>query len=46
MVWYPHLFKNFPQFVLIHKGFSIVNDAEADFSGIPLLFKDVIYLCL
>ena len=33
MVWYPHLFKNFPQFVLIHtvKGFSIVNEAEVDF---------------
>ena len=32
MVWYSHLFKNFPQFVLIHivKGFSIVNKAEVD----------------
>ena len=32
MVWYSHLFKNFPQFVLIHivKGFSIVNKAEID----------------
>ena len=30
MVWYFHLFKNFPQFVVIHtvKGFSIVNQAE------------------
>ena len=30
--WYSHLFKNFPQFAVIHtvKGFSIVNDAEAD----------------
>ena len=30
VVWYFHLFKNFPQFVAIHsvKGFSIVNDAE------------------
>ena len=30
MVWYSHLFKNFPQFVVIHavKGFSIVNEAE------------------
>ena len=30
MVWYPHLFKNFPQFVVIHrvKGFGIVNKAE------------------
>ena len=29
VVWYPHLFKNFPQFVVIHtvKGFSRVNEA-------------------
>ena len=32
MVWYSHLLKNFPQFVVIHlvKGFSIVNEAEID----------------
>ena len=32
MVWYSHLFKNFPQFVVIHtiKGFSIVSEAEVD----------------
>ena len=32
MVWYSQLFKNFPQFVVIHtvKGFSIVNEAEVD----------------
>ena len=31
-VWYSHLFKNFPQFVVIHtiKGFGIVNKAEVD----------------
>ena len=30
VVWYSHLFKNFPQFVVIYrvKGFSIVNEAE------------------
>ena len=30
VVWYSHLFKNFPQFVVVHtvKGFSIVNEAE------------------
>ena len=30
MVWYSHLFKNFPQFVVIHtvKGFGIVNKTE------------------
>ena len=32
MVWYSHIFKNFPQFVVIHivKGFDIVNKAEID----------------
>ena len=32
MVWNSHLFKNFPQFVVIHtiKGFSVVNEGEAD----------------
>ena len=32
MVWYSHLFKNFPQFVVIHtvKGFSLVDEAEVD----------------
>ena len=32
VVWYSHLFKNFPQFVMIHtvKGFGIVNKAEVD----------------
>ena len=30
VVWYSHLLKNFPQFVMIHtvKGFSIVNEAD------------------
>ena len=32
MVWYSHLFKNFPQFVMIHtvEDFGVVNKAEAD----------------
>ena len=32
MVWYFHLLKNFPQFVVIHtiKGFGVVNEAEVD----------------
>ena len=32
MVWYSHLFKNFPEFVVAHtvKGFGIVNKAEVD----------------
>ena len=32
MVWYSHLFQNFPWFVVIHtiKGFGIVNKAKVD----------------
>ena len=32
MVWYSHLFQNFPQFLVIHtvKGFGIVNKPEVD----------------
>ena len=32
MVWYSHLLKNFPQFVVIHtvKGFGVVNKTEID----------------
>ena len=32
MVWYSHLFQNFPQFIVIHtvKGFGRVNKAEID----------------
>ena len=32
MVWYSHLFKNFPQLIVIHtvKGFSVVSEAEID----------------
>ena len=34
MIWYSHLFKNFPQFVVNHtiKDFGIFNDAEVDVS--------------
>ena len=34
MVWYSHLLKNFPQFIVIHtvKGFGIVNKAGIDVS--------------
>ena len=41
--WYSHLFKNFPQFVMIHsvKGFGIVNKAEVDiFLELPCFFDD------
>ena len=32
MVWYSHILKNFPQFVVIHtvKGFGIVSKADVD----------------
>ena len=32
VVWYSHLLKNFPLFIVIHmvKGFGIVNKAEVD----------------
>jgi len=43
VVWYSYLFKNFPQFVVIHtiKGFSIVNEAEVDvFLEFPCFFYD------
>ena len=38
VVWYSHLLKSFPQFVVIHtvKGFSIVNEAEVDFFFLEL----------
>ena len=38
MVWYSHLFENFPQFIVIHtvKGFGIVNKAKVDVSWYSL----------
>ena len=32
VAWYSHIFKNFPQFVVIHtvKGFSVVNEEEVN----------------
>ena len=43
MVWYSHLFQNFPQFIAIHtvKGFDIVNKAEIDvFLELSCFFHD------
>ena len=43
MVWYSHLFQNFPQFIVIHtvKGFGIVNKAEIDvFLELSWFFDD------
>ena len=44
MVWYSHLFKNFPQFFVIHtvKGFGVVNKAEVDvFLELSCFFDDL-----
>ena len=44
MVWYSHIFKNFPQFVVIHavKGFIRVNEAEVDvFLELSCFFDDL-----
>ena len=43
MVWYSHLFQNFPQFVVIHtvKGFAIVNKVGIDvFLELSCFFDD------
>ena len=42
MVWYSHVLKIFPQFVVIHrvKGFGIVNKAEVDVFVEPSCFFD------
>ena len=43
MVWYSHLFKHFPDFVVVHtmKGFGIVNTAEIDvFLELSYFFND------
>ena len=42
MVWYSHLLKNFPQFVVIPtvKGFDIVNKAEDIFLELSRFFDD------
>ena len=43
VVWYSHLFQNFPQFIVIHtvKGFGLVNKAEIDvFLELSWVFDD------
>ena len=43
VVWYSHLFQNFPQFIVIHKveGFGIVNKAEINvFLELSCFFDD------
>jgi len=45
VVWYPHLFKHFPEFVVVHtvKGFDIVYNVEVDvfFLEISCFFNDL-----
>ena len=41
MVWYSHLFKNFPQFVIHSKDFSVIHEAEA---GIMIAVRNINYL--
>ena len=43
VVWYSHLLKNFPQFIVIHivRGFGIVKKAEVSgFLGLSFFFSD------
>ena len=43
VVWYSHLFQNFPEFVVVHtvKGFGIINKAEVDvFLELSCFFDD------
>ena len=42
MLWYSHLFKSFPQFIMIHtvEGFSVVNQTEV---GVFLDFPSFLY---
>ena len=45
MVWYAHLFQNFPRFIVIHtvKGIGIVNKAEIDILlELSSLFDDTV----
>ena len=43
VVWYSHLLKNFPQFVVIHtvKGFNVVSETEVNiFLELPYFLHD------
>ena len=44
MAWYYHLFKSFPQFIMIHtvKGFGVVDEMEVDvFLEFPCFLYDL-----
>ena len=48
MVWYSHLFQNFPQFIVIHTviGFGIVDKAEVDvFLELSCFYDDATDVC-
>ena len=48
MVWYAHLFQNFPQFIVTHtvKGFGIVDKAEIDvFLELSCFLDDPLDVC-
>ena len=47
VVWYSHLFQNFPQFIVIHtvKVFGIVNKAELDFF-LDFFFNSLAFLMI
>ena len=48
MVWYAHLFQNFPQFIVMPtvKGFGIVNKAEIDvFLELSCFFNEPLDVC-
>ena len=45
MIWYSHLLKNFPQFVVIYtvKGFGVINNVEIDvFLELSCFFDDLV----
>ena len=47
MVWYAHLFQNFPQFIVIYivKGFGVINKAEIDvFLELSCFFDDPVHV--
>ena len=47
MVWYSHLFQNFPQLIVIHtvKGFGVVNKAEINvFLELSCFFSDPVVI--
>ena len=47
MIWYSHLWKNFPRFIVIHtvKGFGIASKAEVDvFLELSCFFYDLKYV--